>query len=369
MYSWVEVDLGAVVNNYREIKNFLPKEVRLLAVVKAEAYGHGLVEVGKVLANEGADYLGVTEVAEGITLRRQGITVPILVFGPFFPEEIEPAVEANLTLSIAALDQIRELAALKAPANIQLKLETGLGRTGIKEAELEETIKILHENPQLQLEACYSHLATAGRKNPAYAYQQYKLFQKLKERIKKSFPQVFFHLANSVALQKYPEMHFDMVRAGTLLFGQNNLLKLPLKETWKLKARIIYLNKLPRGSSVGYERGAILKRDTKTAIIPLGFFQGYSLEPRSKILGSKALFLVLARNILDFLNSPRVANYVLLEGKKAPVLGKIGMQQTIIDVTDFPELQKGTVVEINARRTAVNSLPRKYINSLNKQEF
>ena len=150
---WVEVDLSKLEHNYRLVRGYLPSEVKLLAVVKAEAYGHGLVAVGKLFAQLGADYLGVTDIAEGQALREAGVSIPILVFAPFLPEELARLVQYQLTATLSNGEQLRALAEQKLSFTAHLKLETGLGRTGFKPGEeLREAMTLLAENEQIAVE-------------------------------------------------------------------------------------------------------------------------------------------------------------------------------------------------------------------------
>ena len=174
---WIEVDLNKLAHNYHLVRDYLPAEVKLLAVVKAEAYGHGLVRVGKLFAELGADYLGVTDIDEGQALREAGVSIPILVFAPFLPEELPRLVNYQLTATLSNGEQLRALAERGLAFAAHLKLETGLGRTGFKPGEeLGEAMTLLSEQPQITVQGVYTHLATAMWRDDRYVKEQLTLF-------------------------------------------------------------------------------------------------------------------------------------------------------------------------------------------------
>lgn len=367
MYKWIEIDLDALKNNYLKVRNYVPQATKILGVVKGDAYGHGIVEVSKELESLGVDYLGVTEISEGIHLRKWGISVPILLFGPILPEDIPFLNEYNLTATVGDLATIKLIIAKGISIKAHLKIETGLGRTGFKLAELPEAVKLLKGSDNIVIEGAYSHLATAMWNNNSFALKQYQQFLQAVEYLQQENIDIpIKHICNSGALTKFPEMHLDMVRAGTILYGQEtrggqvNLGS--LENCWKLKGQITYINELPKGHSIGYERGYILKRPSKTAIVPIGFFHGFSVEPIPRPKGLKDLIKVIGKVILRFVNNSRVRIYASVRGIRVPVLGKVGMQTTILDVTDVPEIKLGDIVELPGRRTNINpSIPRIFL--------
>lgn len=367
MYKWVEIDLDAIAANYQKVRKFVRKETKILGVVKADAYGHGAVEVAGELERQGIDYLGVTELDEGIKLRRAGIKTPILVFGPFLPEDTYCLKEFDLTISINNLEFLKFLAEKAIPLKAHLKLETGFGRTGLKYDQLAETADILKKNDFLNIEGAYSHLSTAMWDNSSYVKKQYEEFNRAVSFLEeKGISLPIKHICNSAALSKFPQMHLDMVRVGNLLYGQQvggkNIFQEEFLNAWYLKSQIIYINELPKGHPIGYEQTHILKKDTKIAIIPVGYVHGFSVEPLLKPKGIINLFKVLGKNILRFFNHPRVQIYGEIKGVKVPVLGKVGMQLTILDVSHIPQVQIGDTVLLPGRRTNISvSLPKVFL--------
>jgi len=367
MYKWVEIDLDAIESNLLKIREKVGSETKVLGVVKADAYGHGIIEVSRALVHGGVDYLGVTEIAEGIRLREAGINIPVLVFGPFLPEDACYFQEFDLTATLSDLDSIRNLVARGFRITAHLKIETGLGRTGFKYTELAEAAQILKNNDNIMIQGVYSHLAASMWSDSSFTQNQFRNFieavnffenEGLKIPIK--------HICNSAALVKFPQMHLDMVRAGTILYGQevagNLSLQGGLKNAWYLKGQITYINDLPKGHSIGYERAHFLKAAAKTAVVPIGFHHGFSVEPIPRPKGFLDLIKVLAKVILRFIDHPRVKTYVRLRDKDVPVIGKVGMQMTILDVTSIPDLTIGETVELSGRRTNISlELPKVFL--------
>ena len=366
---WVEVDLSKLEHNYRLVRGYLPSEVKLLAVVKAEAYGHGLVAVGKLFAQLGADYLGVTDIAEGQALREAGVSIPILVFAPFLPEELARLVQYQLTATLSNGEQLRALAEQKLSFTAHLKLETGLGRTGFKPGEeLREAMTLLAENEQIAVEGVYTHLATAMWRDDRYVRKQLTVFdQGVQQLAAGGYTGLLRHAANSAALMKYPEAQLDMVRAGTILYGQEGeayrtQLGGALADGWALKARVVALEHLPKGHGVGYERAYITKRPTTVAIVPVGYSHGVGVEPVLKTRRFWDACKVMVKTLLRYWDHPRMRVYVQGRGKRMPILGKVAMQLLMIDATDVPELAVGDVVPVPARRTTINgTVPRVYL--------
>ncbi|MFZ5943961.1 MAG: alanine racemase [Bacillota bacterium] len=361
MYKWIEINLDAILNNYLKIREFINKETKVLGVVKADAYGHGIIEVGQELEKAGIDYLGVTELDEGIQLRKAGVEVPILVFEPLLPEESYLYEKFKLTASLSDFNTIQLISSRGDSLKVHLKLETGLGRTGLKFPELPGITELLKGNSNLEVEGVYSHLSTAMRQDSSYTEQQFAFFQKgVKFLAEKGLKIPLKHICNSAALAKFPHMHLDMVRAGTILYGQEtggkHYLGYNLENGWALKGQITYINNLPQGHPIGYEKGYTLRRNSKTAIVPIGFHHGFSVEPVPRPKGMFDLIKVLGKIVLRFIDHPRMKTYVKVGDKLSPVLGKVGMQMTIIDITGMDKVKVGDIVELPGRRTNISPL-------------
>lgn len=375
--KWVEIDLDAIEYNYLQVRQMVDKRTKILAVVKADAYGHGAVEVAGALEKIGADMLGVTTVEEGNWLRENQISLPILVFGPFLPQDVETIFEAGLTVTISSREQLEWLkqAIFNSDRKIRvhLKVETGMGRTGFMPSELVEIACEVSRFPGLILEGVYSHLATAMWKNKKFAQSQFRIFKNTIHVLEQAgISGLIKHISNSAAILELPEMHLDMVRMGTLLYGQYPAPRfegrLDLKDPWVFKSRIAYLRELPAGWSVGYGRTFKTSRITNIAVIPVGFTDGFQLEPILKAANLLDLIKGFAKQFLYYINHPLASPRVLLPDGEGRVIGKVGMQLTMIDVTGINGVEIGAVVRVPVRRTAVSiAVPRVYLKDKNIQ--
>lgn len=367
---WVEVDLGALKDNYEAIREKIGPQVKLLGVVKADAYGLGAVEVSRALEEAGIDMLAVTSAGEGQQLREAGIKTPILVFRPFLPEEIRIMASWNLTATVASRETLH---ALQEWLEIQggtitahLKIETGMGRYGFWPEEAVAVAQEIIATPGLLLEGVYSHLATAMWKNKAFSRQQFQLFQEACANLEKAgIKGLIKHIANSGAILELPEMHLDMVRAGTLLFGQypvpswKKIIK--IKDTWCFKAKVIYMRELPPGHFVGYGRTFKARRRLSVAVLPVGYVDGVQLEPLLKPTSFLDLLKGAAKLLLTYVGWERFRAPVEFPGGEGRIIGKVGMQLTMVDVSGVKDLAVGTTACVPVRRTAINSaIPKLY---------
>lgn len=375
--KWVEINLEAIKHNYRQVRQKIPSQTKILGVVKADAYGHGAPEVGRALEETGIDMLGVTTVDEGRKLREAGIAAPILVFGPFLPEDIDSIIGQDLTVTLASKEQfdwLKQVVAKlgtesQAAVRLHLKVETGFGRTGLWPSQVLDYAQAVLSTPGLLLEGVYSHLATAMWRNKGYALEQFKIFQKVLTELEQAgIKDILKHISNSAASLELPQMRLDMVRIGTLLYGQypSPLAEgsLDLQDPWAFKARVIYLRDLPAGHSIGYGRTFKTSRPTRVAVLPIGFADGFQVEPVFKPAGLWDLIKGAVKLLLHYLNHPRVSPTVIFPEGKGRILGKAGMQLTMVDVSRMRGIELGAIVKIPIRRTAVSSaVPRVFLES------
>ena len=367
---WVEVNLGALKHNYQAIREKIGSQVKLLGVVKADAYGLGAVEVSRVLEETGIDMLAVTSAAEGQQLREAGITVPILVFRPFTPEEVSLIARWNLTATVAskaAILYLKEWLEIHGgKITVHLKVETGMGRYGFWPEEAIAAAQEILSTPGLLLEGVYTHLATAMWKNKAYSRKQFQVFQETCVDLKKAgINGLIRHIANSAAIIELPEMYLDMVRAGTILYGQNpdpQLKKLiSLKDTWCFKAKVIYIRELPQRHSVGYGRTFRSRRPLPVAVLPVGYVDGVQLEPLLKPASVLDLLKGTVKLILTYVGWDKFRAPVQFPGGEGRIIGKVGMQLTMVDVSGVKDLAVGTTACVPVRRTAINAIiPKVY---------
>lgn len=362
---WVQVDLTALSHNYHAIRDKLTPQVQLLAVVKADAYGHGAVETSRKLEALGAEMLGVTTVAEGLALRQGGIKLPILIFSPFMAEEAETIVVNELTATISSLEAITWLGQvarkLGKETAVHLKVETGMGRTGIWPQDIVTAAKNISDYTELRLSGVYSHLATATWSNATYAEKQFAIFNgALRQLEEAGYQGLIRHIANSAALLRFPHMHLDMVRTGTLLFGQYPApwmaKHIKLLDTWSFWARVSYIRELPAGSSVGYGRTYITRKPTRVAVLPVGYCDGLQMEPVLRPVNLIELLKGMAKLFLLYIDHARMAVPVTFAKGRGRIIGKVGMQLSMVDITGISEVQVGSVAKIPLRRTAVDPL-------------
>lgn len=369
--KWIEINLDAIRHNYLAVRERVASSVKMLGVVKADAYGHGAVETARLLEDLGLDMLGVTTIQEGIELRRGGIVLPILVFAPFLPADMMTAIEHKLTVTVANFAAIeglkKNLPSSAGVLKVHLKVETGMGRTGFWPEQIVRAAREMKELQGVLLEGIYSHLATAMWKDKTYARRQYGRFQEALADLERSgFHGLIRHICNSAGILELPEMHLDLVRTGTLLYGQYPHPRLEkslrLQDPWSMQARVLYLHQLPPGHSVGYGRTYKTKGYTRVALLPVGFADGLQVEPILKPASFYEFLKGLAKSLLYYLGHPRVSPQVVFGTKKCPIIGKIGMQLTSVDVTALPEVEIGSVAGIPLRRTSASPLiPRVYL--------
>ena len=324
---YAEIDLDAIRHNLTEIRRRINPASKLCAVVKANAYGHGAVEVSKVAVDCGADFLAVATVDEGLELRRAGFDLPILILGLIPQVAARAVVENDLTQAIADFDLAEKISnaavRLGKIAKVHLKIETGMGRIGIAPDKAVELAVEISHLPNVELEGLFSHFADADSPDRTFTNHQIEIFKTTADKIRTAGVEIKIrHLAESAAILDIPEAHFDMVRAGIITYGlypsDDVRRTIELKPAMKLVAKIIYLKKISAGVSIGYGREFVAKRDSLIATLPLGYADGY------------------IRAYKNF--------HVEIRGQLAPIAGRVCMDQTMIDVTDVDGVKVGDEV-------------------------
>jgi alanine racemase len=355
----VEINRAHLAHNVRAVKQRVGRDVALLAVVKANGYGHGAAEVARIALAHGATYLGVTSLAEGEELRAAGIDAPVLVFGPPLPDQAADLVALELTATVTHVATAQALGQAaqeqRRRVRVHVKVDTGMGRFGALPEEVPELVAAVRDLPALEVEGLYTHFATAFQRDKAYTRQQFATFQRVLENL--PHPPPLRHCANSAALLDLPETHLDLVRCGTLLYGQYPSAEvshaLDLQPTWALKTRIVELRRLPAGWRIGYGSEYVTSRPTLLATLLVGYAEGLSLAPASVLTRPRALLQHALR---------KPTETVTLRGQKAPIVGRISMQTCTVDVTDVPGVQLGDEVLLSARRVTVpRGVPRVYV--------
>lgn len=329
--TWIEIDTKAIRANYRTFRKFIPKEVRMAGVVKSNAYGHNLTEFALELEKLGIDMLAVDSITEALSLRRSGVKTPILVLGYTLPEMFVKAVGKNIHLTISSLPGLRvflkSLYARKIP--IHLKVDTGMHRQGFLLEEKDTVLKLLlGAGKRVRVLGLYTHFATA--KDPedrAFTSKQIKEFSVWRAAFQEKRFAVFAHAGASAGTLLFPEAHFDMVRVGIGLYGvypseeiqRVYASALGLKPILSWKTIVSEIKNVPKGEAVGYDLTHRFKNPSRIAVCPVGYWHGF---PRA-----------LSNNA-----------FVLIRGKRAPVLGRVSMDMIIVDATHIPEVRVGDEV-------------------------
>ena len=331
--SWVEVDLDRFIGNLKEIKRLTGPQVDFMQVVKADAYGHGAIEISNTALKNGARMLGVANADEGVQLRISGVEAPIVILGPSTAAEIEQIIKYNLTPSVSDLYFTKKLNGALAKAGhklpVHIEVDTGMGRGGTMHTEALKLILEISKLPNITMEGIFSHLASSERIIP-YNDKQWRFFSNLLTEIKNSgivFP--IRHIDNSGAILNYPDFKLNMVRPGIMTYGiypsPDNETGARLAQVMSFKTSIVLLKSFPAGYGIGYGSTYITRKQTLIATIPVGYGDGYGF-----ILSNQG--------------------EALIRGKRAPIVGRISMDMCTIDVTHIPDCAVGDEVVLLGRQ-------------------
>ncbi len=334
---WAEISLGALAHNLKAIQRHIGRRRKILAIVKGNAYGHGAVPVAKALEHAGADVFGVTCTSEGVELREAGIRCPIVILTGIWAGEEKRLTRYRLTPVVARIEQLRELdraaRAGRRPIAFHLKVDTGMTRLGIAPAQTAEFARALGDCRHLRLEATLTHLATSEDFVSGQTEEQERVFARVLEDLRAAgVSPGIVHMANSAAIATRPSTWFDMVRPGAVLYGYHQHYNpperlaeaeaaLPLRPVASLRTRIVTIREVPAGTKVGYNARFVTARPSRIAVIAAGYADG------------------LVRHLTN-------RGLVLVRGQRAPLVGTISMDLTMVDVTDLPRAELGDVVTI-----------------------
>jgi alanine racemase len=317
--AWVEINLAAIRHNLQEVRRLVGPKVDIMAVVKAEAYGHGALQVAKTAVEAGASWLGVAMPEEGIELRKAGLLTPILIFGPIQPNQVNSVVHYDITAAVcnweAAVALSKEAVRTGKTASAQVKVDTGMGRVGIAPDQAVEFVRKLGELPGLQVSGIFSHMATADEKDKSYAKHQIQVFSTVINELKGVglLPEKV-HLANSAGIMELPESYFNMVRPGIILYGlypsnEVDRQKAFLEPALSLKAKVTFVKRVPSGSGISYGQRYHTEKESTIATIPIGYADGWSRMLTNKV-------------------------QAIVRGKQFPIVGSICMDQCMINLGD-----------------------------------
>ena len=343
---WAEIDLSALAHNCREVKNSLRPQTRFMAVVKADGYGHGAVEAARTALDNGADRLAVARLQEAVALRQAGLTPPILIFGHTSSDNVQVLAEHKLTQTVYDFEYAQALSSAAGSLGLtleaHLKIDTGMGRLGLvavpasesKEAfrpQVVDEVRSVLSLDNLCFEGVYTHFAQADSSDKTHALGQLDCFLELLQALREEgmeFP--VRHAANSAAVIDLPQSHLDMVRPGLMLYGlypspEVAMGRVGLKPVLSLKSRIAQLKNVASGFKISYGSTFATQGDTAIATIPVGYADGFS-----RVLSSRGEMLV--------------------RGRRAPIAGRVCMDQTMLDVGHIDGVQSGDEVVIYGRQ-------------------
>ncbi len=331
--SWtrIEIDLEALAHNYRILKGRLDGRSEIMAIVKSDAYGHGMVQVARKLQSEGVRYFGVSKLWEAIELREAGISDPVLVLLGIEPGETDSALEYGIIVTVYREDVARGISerALRrgVRAMVHVKIDTGMNRLGVPYGQCFDFLGKVASLEGLEVCGLFSHFSVAdelSKEDRNFTYHQLKRFQDAVDHAKKiGLPITHFHMANSAGLISVPEAHFQLVRPGIALYGgypSSHFTDIvDLRPVMSVKTKIIHLKTIPSGEDIGYGRTYTTSKKSVIATIPVGYDDGYS-----RLLSSKS--------------------EVLVRGKRVPVVGRVSMNMITLDVSSVPNVSVGDEV-------------------------
>ena len=344
--TWAEINLDAIAHNYKTIREKIGPDVKFLGVVKADAYGHGSLQVSRLLQELGADYLAVSSADEALELRANGITMPILILGHTPKEQVARLIEFDITQAVtckAKADEYSEEATrCGGTLKIHIKVDTGMSRLGYlcDNNFFDNGVKGITEAcnlPGLYAEGIFTHFAVAdefGESNDAYTQHQFKLFTNVISEVEKQLGHKFeiCHCANTGATARFPKTYLDMVRPGLLLYGYGEFAKeMGLRPVMTLKTTVSTIKIYPEGTSISYGRTYTTDKTTRVGVLPYGYADGFLRSLSNK------------------------CSLITKEGP-AKLRGKICMDMCMIDITDMPTVDVGSEVEIFGEKNSVDKL-------------
>jgi len=320
---WVEVSLDNIRYNLKQVKRNVSQETLIMAVVKADGYGHGAIPVARAAVGAGADRLAVALPVEGKELREAGFDLPIQVMGEVLPQQIPVLIDNDLIPTVSKKETAKELNRLAISKNIKkkihIKIDTGMGRIGIFPGEAINFIRYVNNLERLKIEGLMTHFAKADEEDKEYTYHQWEKFNYVIRKIEEEEINIpLKQVANSATIIELPQMSLDIVRPGIMIYGLRPSPEVDedfsLRPVMSFKARILYLKETPGGHGISYGATYITPERRKIATIPVGYADGY---PR--LLSNRG--------------------QVLIHGKRAPIRGRICMDQIMVDVTDIPDVK------------------------------
>ncbi len=341
---WAEINLDNIINNFSVIKQRLEKDTKICCVIKADAYGHNAPKIASVLEAAGADMFAVSNIEEAIQLRNTGVRIPILILGYTPPECAVFLAENNVSQCVYSLEYAKclseALCSCNTSVNIHIKIDTGMGRLGFQYDESLNTIPQIVEASALaglNVEGIFTHFSVSdeGANGESYTKEQYNKFTKIVNKLEENgIVFKYKHCSNSAAAIMYPEFSMDMVRVGLILYGllpSDEVLDINLKPVMTLKSVISSVKIIHKGDAVSYGCDFVADRTMKIATVPIGYADGFY---RSNSQNNTSL---------------------IVKGKKAPIVGRVCMDQLMLDVSDIEEVRIGDEVTVFGDKQNINS--------------
>lgn len=346
---WAEINLDNLIHNIKEVRRVVNKDAEIMAVIKADGYGHGALGIYKELLENGADRLAVAVATEALQLRKDGYQGPLLVLGYTDPSFYQLVIENDLIQTIYTVEQGKLLSQvatdLRKKVKVHIKIDTGMGRIGINSDDRGiEIVKEISQIPNIEIEGIYTHFAAADEKDKEYTELQYNKYHGFIEGLSRVGIEIKYkHLSNSAGIIDLPQFNMDLVRPGIMLYGlypseDVDKTKVNLREVMSLKAKVAYVKTIIAGTSVSYGRKFIADKERVIATLPLGYADGLT-----RLLSQKA--------------------EVLIKRKRVPIVGRICMDQCMIDVTEVGDVHIGDEVVIfgsqDGERIAIDEVAQK----------
>lgn len=349
--TWAEVDLGAIDFNFRQVRKIIGKGKRIMAVVKCDAYGHGLLAIAKRMSSLGADYLGVASIDEAVILREKKIRLPILVLGNILSKDAGLVIKYRLAQAISdyrlALELNQQAKGAKRRAIVHIKVDTGMGRLGVAYQQAFGLIKRLSRLKNLRIEGLFTHFPSADS-DAGFTRYQIEIFSQLVRKLKEKRINIpLLHTANSMGIVGYRHSHFNLVRPGLMLYGipPRAGINLQLKPALSLKTRVIFLKRMPPGQGISYGRNYITKKETTIAVMPIGYGDGYPrcLSDRADVLIKGRRFRICGTICMDYLMVD-VGDFPLRVGQEAVLIGR--EKQNSVSAAELAKLSGTIAYEI-----------------------
>ncbi|NMB19796.1 MAG: alanine racemase [Firmicutes bacterium] len=315
---WAEVSLDNIAYNVRQFRSYIGPHCELMAVVKANGYGHGALETAYTMIAHGTNWLAVALPEEGVRLRRGGITAPILVLGAVGADELDVCVAADLAVTVFEPHIARLLSAAAVAqqklARVHIKVDTGMGRLGLLPRDFVSLVELVKGLPGLEIQGVFTHFAQAEQIDLSYTKWQWERFQRVREDLRKRGITIpYVHAANTPATLFFPDAHLDLVRVGLGIYGMYPDARRPLdlKPALTLKTKVAFVKRVPAGSCVSYNSTYVTDRETSLAVLPIGYADG------------------LSRGLSN-------RGHVIIKGTFCPIVGNVTMDHTMVDVGDLP---------------------------------